>query len=356
MANVEDVTEGADTVTGTDETDIVTGSAGDDTIGGGKGGDYLRGGSGDDTIRGGDGRDIIRGDSGDDTLYGEDGDDIVVGDGGADTLYGGDDDDMLIGGSGDDVLTGGAGDDTFVYYGSSGNDTIKDFNTSDDTIDLSMLPNALSFSDLTITQTTDGTGSIISHADLGKITLENVATTDVTADIFELPDGNTDSITSGRVTVGKWANPYEGTDKSDILNDGSNDTRIVGKAGRDTILAGEGDDSLEGGADGDNLFGEEGDDTLDGGAGNDNLWGGAGADTFVFQAGHGQDCIMDFENGADSIDLTALTQITKFSDLTITTEDENTIIDLSAKGGGKIILEDFDSTDLDASDFEFYGG
>ncbi len=356
MANVEDVTEGADTITGSDNRDIVAGSGGDDTISGGKGRDILRGGSGDDTIRGGDARDIIRGDSGDDTLYGDAGDDVVLGDAGEDTLYGGADDDILYGGSGNDTLTGGAGSDTFLYKGSAGEDIIKDFNTSEDTIDLSMLPNALKFSELTLTATTDGKGTIISHSDLGKVTLENVVSTDVTADMFELPDGSTDSISSGSVTVLKWTNPFEGTERSDTLIDNANDTRIVGKAGQDTILAGEGEDMLEGGAGRDNLFGEEGEDSLDGGTGNDNLWGGAGADTFIFQAEHGEDCIRDFENGTDTIDLTALKQITKFSDLTITADGDNAVIDLTAKGGGKIILEDFDTTDIDASDFDFYGG
>ena len=355
--NVEDVTEGADTIEGTDDTDIVTGSAGDDTIKGGKGFDVLRGGSGADEIHGGDSRDVIRGGSGDDTLYGDAGDDVILGDAGADTIYGGADDDTLLGGGGNDTLTGGSGADTFAFRGSSGEDTIKDFNAADgDTIDLSLLPNALSFTDLTLAATTDGTGAIISHTDLGKITLENVKMADVTADMFQLPDGNTDSITTGNVVVSKWEDPFEGDDDSDFLVDGANDTRIVGKGGDDTIMAGEGADKLEGGAGADWLFGEEGADTLDGGADADNMWGGAGADTFVFQAGHGEDCIRDFENGADTIDLTALTQITQFSDLTVTTEDGNTVIDMTAKGGGKIILEDFASTNLDATDFDFYGG
>ena len=39
--------------------------------------------------------------------------------------------------------------------------------------------------------------------------------------------------------------------------------------------------------------GNAGADQIDGGAGNDRLFGGVGADTFVFNAGSGQDMIMD---------------------------------------------------------------
>ncbi len=356
MANVEDVTEGADTISGSRYKDIVPGSAGDDDIRGGGGRDVLRGGSGDDTIRGGDHSDYIRGGSGDDTLYGDAGSDTIIGDAGEDTLYGGAHNDLLYGGDGNDTLTGGSGCDTFLYQGAAGEDVITDFNTSQDTIDLRLLPNALKFSDLTLTATSDGKGTIISHSDLGQITLENVVTTNVTAEIFDLPDGNTDSVTTGGSTLSKWSNPFEGTYRNDELIDNANDTRIIGHSGNDTILAGEGDDKLEGGSGRDDLFGEEGKDTLDGGSGNDDLWGGGGADTFVFQAGHGEDCIRDFENGTDTIDLTALQQITKFSDLTITADGDNAVIDLTSKGGGKIILEDFETTDLDATDFDFYGG
>ncbi|MBA5249267.1 MAG: type I secretion C-terminal target domain-containing protein, partial [Gammaproteobacteria bacterium] len=50
---------------------------------------------------------------------------------GDDTLTGGNRSDTLEGGTGDDILTGNAGTDTFFYgYKNAGNDTITDFNTS----------------------------------------------------------------------------------------------------------------------------------------------------------------------------------------------------------------------------------
>ena len=101
-------------------------------------------------------------------------------------------------------------------------------------------------------------------------------------------------------------------------------------------------------------MGEEGDDTLVGGADDDTLYGGSGADTFVFEAAHGTDTILDFANGTDMIDLSALTQITEFSDLTITADGTTAVIDLTGKGGGTIRLDDTAVSDLDASDFTFH--
>lgn len=104
--------------------------AGNDTLSGLAGNDTLNGGMGNDTLNGGDGIDILNGGSGDDTLNGGTGNDI------------------LTGGAGRDDLTGGAGADTFkflalgdlvsladVYY----NETITDFVSGQDKIDLSAM-------------------------------------------------------------------------------------------------------------------------------------------------------------------------------------------------------------------------
>ena len=249
-------------------------------------------------------------------------------------------DDTLVGGLGDDSLTGGAGEDTFVFAANSGNDTIQDFDKDNDTIDLSMLPQAISFSDLTFTAVTGGTE--ITHSALtGKITVLGMNPSDFTADMFNLPDGSTTSVTTTEGdTVQLYEHPWEGTEDSDILVDGSNSTMILGKGGNDRLLGGEGDDTLEGGAGNDALMGEEGDDTLDGGADDDTLYGGSGDDTFVFQASHGTDTILDFTDGDDTIDLSALTDITGFSDLTITQDGTTAVINLSSQGGGTIRLDD----------------
>ena len=90
--------------------------------------------------------DVLLGLDGNDTLSGLGGDDTLVGGTGDDTLFGGDDNDVLFGGAGNDILTGDAGADRFVIEGSDINvptnvagdfDTITDFETGADTLDLS---------------------------------------------------------------------------------------------------------------------------------------------------------------------------------------------------------------------------
>ncbi|MBO1346230.1 MAG: hypothetical protein EBE86_001945 [Hormoscilla sp. GUM202] len=91
------------------------------------------------------------------------------------------------------------------------------------------------------------------------------------------------------------------------LAGGHGEDSLDGGHGEDTLYGGKGNDTLHGG-DGyghDTLSGGEGDDTLISGEGNDSLIGGGGADIFVIHGDHrGQDTIMDFTLGADSIMLT----------------------------------------------------
>ena len=127
---------------------------------------------------------------------------------------------------------------------------------------------------------------------------------------------------------------------------------LIGTAAADTLSGRDGADTLGGGAGNDTLDGGAGDDTLYGGAGTDTLTGGPGADTFVFAAGHGTDTITDFSPAeADQIDLRALTGITGFAALTLTADNDDTLLDLSGHGGGTVRLEDIAVADLAAEDF-----
>ncbi|WP_434783318.1 proprotein convertase P-domain-containing protein [Gimibacter soli] len=119
------------------------GGDGNDRIHGGAGADTLAGGKGDDTLIGGDGNDIFYGGKGDDNdtgrndvIEGGAGNDTIYGGVGADDLDGGTGNDQLWGGLGNDTLTGGGGDDTFVFQSGTGSDTITDFKTADDILDL----------------------------------------------------------------------------------------------------------------------------------------------------------------------------------------------------------------------------
>ena len=211
------------------------------------------------------GTDIIVGSEEDDSVSSNAGVDIIMGGSGDDTLRGQGDADVIRGGSGADTIEGGAGADTFVFGRGHGSDTITDFDTDEDTINLSAFGADLSYSDLTITATTDGTGTIITvPGEDGEnngitITLEGVTSTDVTADIFE-------------------------------------------------FLAVD-----------DTLTGTTADEIITGAYGDDTMTGGGGSDTFVFAPGDGDDTVTDFSTADDKIDLTAFGRDVSFDDLTIAT-------------------------------------
>lgn len=77
-------------------------------------------------------------------------------------------------------------------------------------------------------------------------------------------------------------------------------------------------------------------------------------DLFVFSPGYtDDDTITGFTNGADQIDLTRFQGITRFEDLTVTSDDNDVVIDLTEHGGGTVRLAGFDVANLDATDFVF---
>ncbi|MEG3843595.1 Ig-like domain-containing protein, partial [Microcoleus sp. herbarium14] len=155
--------EGNDIVYGNRNDDFIDGGKGDDTLFGGKGDDIILGSEGDDYLFGNEGSDTICGGAGDDFISGNEQADILGGCEGNDTLYGGEDNDTLLGGKGDDILygdlgndslIGGSGNDIFVLKADRGFDRIADFTVGQDSIGLS---GGLSFSQLGITQNTQGT-------------------------------------------------------------------------------------------------------------------------------------------------------------------------------------------------------
>lgn len=94
---------------------------------GGLFGGNLTGTAGDDTLVGLFGKNVIEGMKGNDLLLGGPGNDRI--DGGAGN-------DRIFGGLGNDVMTGGDGHDSFGFELLSGRDTITDFDTNEDRIEL----------------------------------------------------------------------------------------------------------------------------------------------------------------------------------------------------------------------------
>lgn len=112
---------------------------------------------------------------------------------------------------------------------------------------------------------------------------------------------------------------FRGAD-SFLLSDESD--RVNGYAGNDTLSGGGDNDTLQGGGGNDSLMGDAGDDLLQGGVGGDRLIGGMGRDTMQGSTGNDRfiftdaaetgatlgsaDRILDFEQGVDRIDLSAI--------------------------------------------------
>ena len=152
----------------------------------------------------------------------------------------------------------------------------------------------------------------------------------------------------------------EGDEIANVENiRGSNHADVLtGDNAANTLRGLDGDDDLRGNDGDDLLYGETGADRLEGGAGTDRLFGNTGnlgdesVDTFIFAAGHGDDYIYDFANNEDKIDLSAF-NLPGFDDLTITSTSISVTIDLTEHGGGTIQLQNFDITNLDATDFLF---
>ena len=200
--------EGDDILTGSADADTIDGLGGNDAVSGLGGNDELIGGAGDDTLDGGTGADTMTGGTGDDTFVVDTAADTVnentgegtdavqssvsftlganvekltltgsaaidaTGNALANTIVGNAGDNTLDGGTGADTLIGGAGGDTFAFSPGFGDDTLSDFTSGVDKIDLSAL-NVGTFADLLAT-TADGDGqAIITLAD-GSISLSGV--------------------------------------------------------------------------------------------------------------------------------------------------------------------------------------
>ena len=169
QSNIINGNSGANTLDGGIGNDALYGAGGDDTLIGGGGADHLDGGTGADSMSGGVGNDSYVVDNSGDVITENlhEGTDTVdssvsytltanvenlnltagagdingTGNASLNTIVGNEGANVIAGGLGNDTLTGGLGDDTFVFdtalNKNSNVDTITDFTTSDDTIDLS---------------------------------------------------------------------------------------------------------------------------------------------------------------------------------------------------------------------------
>ncbi len=409
---------GDDTITGSDKDglgwEVIFGGSGNDTIDGGGGNNIMYGMEGDDTLRGEGGHDSIFGGEGADRLEGGAGHDLLMGGEGNDTLIGGEGNDMLVGGEGDDTLTGGEGADTFVFGEDSGDDTITDFDTTLDKINLRSFSQTITWDVLSTKITTVLENGVVVGLKIdlsdwggGTITLDGITSiSDLTEDMFVFDrivgDDDSDDVLQGgtsddTMTGGTGADTFVFDEKSgaDTITDFSaaqgdkidltaftasitwqqlqakittvtdpNDPNTVTGVQIDLSDFGGGTITLNGitsvsdlTADMfvlDDFAGGDDDDTIEGGTTDDMLTGGGGADTFVFNQDSGHDTITDFTSGTDKIDLSAFTDITSFGDLFGFQAGDDAVIFLGFCGGGTITLRGVQLSDLDPSDFILY--
>lgn len=399
---------GDDLLNGDDGDDTLTGGDGADTIFGGDGVDYLIventantevdlnggrvrvSGSDIDTLSGIEG---VVGSDHADTLLGSSQANYLFGGLGADSLDGKSGADEIHGGTGDDQIITGAGSDTIFYHDDGGTDTVSDFTTSFDKIDLTGLSDVFGITDLTITD--NGSDATISFNGADLLVLNGVTTAALSASDFIFADTQDGTSAADTLTGTEAFERIQGLDGADTISGlGGNDV-LSGGAGSDVILAGDGDDTIDAGTGGDRLFGGDGadslsatgdgvsdtldgglgddtlvagtgadsltggdgDDQLNGGAGNDTLEGGEGADTLTGGAGNdvfryhddgGSNVITDFATG-DKIDLSELTGLFSFSDLSIT--DDGSDASVSLNGQTLFTLQGVLASQLSASDF-----
>jgi Ca2+-binding RTX toxin-like protein len=92
-----------------------------------------------------------------------------------------------------------------------------------------------------------------------------------------------------------------GADGNDTLLGNNGADKLFGQAGNDVLRGGYGMDTLYGNGGADILIGGPGADTVNGGLGNDTVMGASGVDIFEFRAGDGDDRVLDWTDGVDTL-------------------------------------------------------
>ncbi len=101
------------------------------------------------------------------------------------------------------------------------------------------------------------------------------------------------------------------------------------------------------------ILGLEGNDTLNGGRGNDTLTGWLDADTFIFHRNGDIDTITDFADGEDHVQLKGWKTIDEYADFSGRISQVGADVVIKFGDGDKLILTNFEMSDLTADDFIF---
>jgi Ca2+-binding RTX toxin-like protein len=318
------------------------------------------------------------------------GNDILEGLAGDDHLYGWDGDDRLDGGAGRDYLLGGAGRDRFELRNPPAATDANPITTlnelSDTTVDRLKNVNVDVIGDFNPTEdtlgiyvdTANGT-TIFNQAGLTpnqaiapeQLSIGQQATTPAQRFIYNRVSGllSFDADGSGASTAQQIAllspdlflsninivpfndqvippQPYP-PDPPDPIDPTDIPGAINGTNNNDLLMGGVGADILNGKLGNDTLKGKSGKDILVGGGGSDRLTGNKGSDVFVLEAGAGVDRIIDFKDKKDRLSL--LSSNIQFQDLKIAQKGQNTLIRLGADR--LVFLENTKRNLITAADF-----
>jgi Ca2+-binding RTX toxin-like protein len=192
----------------------------------------------------------------------------------------------IIDGPGNDIFireTGAAGDRAEVYVSSV---------LSSDPADFTLL--GIAQDDIT-TAFDLGAAGFIGTVQAIKIVGLDERGTAPGFDVVNVQARNGDTAAGNRVRTG--------TDLKDVLTGGQQADTLLGEGGNDRIVCRGGDDFADGGDGNDNINAGNGDDEIIGGSGRNRIRTGNGNDTCVATLGPGFDIIIDFQDGADQIEL-----------------------------------------------------
>lgn len=209
---------------------------------------------------------------------------------GNDTFWGGSGADVVSGGVGNDEIDGGEGNDMFVVVSGDGSDDYIGGGGSD-YYDAHLLTDAV------VVELVNGLA-------------KNGGGTDLLFGIERVYGGSGHD----RLTGDAMGNLLRGGAGNDVLFGGDGNDFLSGGLGRNSLYGDNGNDRMIGGGNADLLYGGAGNDQITGGLDVDYMVGGTGADKFIFtdfeefipMATANLDRIVDFERGADKIDLSAI--------------------------------------------------
>ncbi|MEY2831685.1 MAG: hypothetical protein RLZZ574_943 [Cyanobacteriota bacterium] len=297
----------------------------------GNNGTVVYGDDNNNTFTGGDGNDLYLGADGNDTLSGGGGDDILIGEQGNENLEGGKGNDVLSGREGIDTLTGGGGRDAFFFLPDNGIDTITDFSGvgTDENLSSTALAevDVLKFEGPGLTPknmllTQEGNDLVINFEGIDNtgVKLQNFSLDNL--DNFNTPTVAGTSTSIGNVLFVDQRGLSDLEDSFDVFDAGQQsdtvlqensvtflnglDNNTTGFEDSNDVINGQGGNDYLSGLSGDDLLrGGYGDDIIVGGYGDDLLHGDYGDDFFVLNAGEGNDTIMDFTNGQDTIQISS---------------------------------------------------